>query len=177
MHGRLSNWAYRFKLVLNDWAEVRSGRKNLNRFILDRKTLRRIIRPFAGKAAVEDSAPSAEQYDRWLVEYLNRMIEAYAPDPLEGKMTVFRSEQEPAGWFLDPKLGWERLLKGPVDLVVVSGDHYTAFQEPGVSTIADNIKSVMATLDDVGQATGQQSSAAIPQHEPPGTHDELVCSF
>jgi amino acid adenylation domain-containing protein len=139
----LANWSYRSKLVLTDWSEVRAGRKALRTFLADRKTLRRLLLIPKSEDAADHTFAAAEQYDRWLVTYLNRVIEAYRPRRFDGNMTVFRSAQEPAGLFLDPKLGWDGYASRGVDLVVVPGDHYTAFQGPGVSVMARHIEATV----------------------------------
>ncbi|HEY6434316.1 MAG TPA: AMP-binding protein, partial [Acetobacteraceae bacterium] len=139
----LANWSYRSKLVLNDWWEVRAGRKAMRKFLADRATLRRLLRLPKPEDAADHAFAAAEQYDRWLVTYLNRVIEAYRPRRFDGSMTVFRSAAEPAGLFLDPKLGWDGFASGGVDLVVVPGDHYTAFQEPGMSVMARHIEATV----------------------------------
>ncbi len=139
----LANWSYRTKLVLGDWSEVRAGRKAIGKFLGDRKTLRKLLRLPKHDDAADHGFAAAEQYDRWLVTYLNRVIEAYRPGRFDGSMTVFRSAAEPAGLFLDPKLGWEGFASGGADLVVVPGDHYTAFQEPGMSVMARHIEATV----------------------------------
>ena len=65
-------------------------------------------------------------------------------------MTIFRSTSEPAGRFLDPKLGWDGMAANGVDLVVVPGDHFTVFKEPGASIMAKAIEAAFRSdVDDV----------------------------
>ena len=63
-------------------------------------------------------------------------------------MTIFRSTSEPTGQFLDPKLGWGGMAE-EVDLIVIPGDHFTVFSEPGVSIMAKCIEtSIRPAADD-----------------------------
>ena len=71
------------------------------------------------------------------------MLKTYQPKPIGGRLTVFRSTGEPAGLFLDPKLGWGGLAADGVDLIVVPGDHYSVFKEPGLSVMAKSIEAAM----------------------------------
>ena len=71
------------------------------------------------------------------------MLKTYEPKPIRGRLTIFRSTGEPAGRFLDPKLGWSGMAADGVDLMVVPGDHYTVFKEPGASIMAKYIEAAM----------------------------------
>jgi thioesterase domain-containing protein len=71
------------------------------------------------------------------------MLRTYQPKPIGGRLTVFRSTGEPTGLFLDPKLGWGGMAADGVDLIVVPGDHYSVFKEPGLSLMAKCIESAM----------------------------------
>ena len=53
------------------------------------------------------------------------MLRVYKPEPIGGRLIVFRSAGEPSGLFLDPKLGWGGMAADGVDLIVVPGDHYS----------------------------------------------------
>jgi hypothetical protein len=61
---------------------------------------------------------------------------------MRGRLTIFRSSTEPIGRFLDRNLGWDGMA-ADVDLVIVPGDHYGIFHEPGVSIMT---KSIEATV-------------------------------
>jgi thioesterase domain-containing protein len=55
-------------------------------------------------------------------------------------MTLFRSSQEPAGRFLDPRMGWGRFVERGIEVAVIEGDHFSIFQEPSVSQMAQCIQ-------------------------------------
>ncbi len=76
------------------------------------------------------------------------MVHSYEPKPFAGRMMVIRSSREPMGRFLDKKLGWGEFANGGVEPVVIPGDHWSVFRDPGVSLIAQHIEA--AVLADFG---------------------------
>ena len=104
----------------------------------------------SAKTISEPAYAAAQAYDDWLLDYTNRMLKAYQPKPIDGRLTVFRSASEPAGLFLDPKLGWGGMAADGVDLIVVPGDHFTVFKEPGASIMAKAIEAaIQSDVNDV----------------------------
>ena len=159
LRSKLADYTYRWGLILRDWAAVRSGEKSFWDFLADRPTLRRLYR----RGQIDNMAPEAayagaQAYDRWLLDYVTAMLKGYEPKPIRGRLTVFRSTSEPAGRFLDPKLGWGGMAED-VDLAIIPGDHFTVFSEPGVSILAKRIKAALRfDIDDgVFAAAGAHS--------------------
>jgi thioesterase domain-containing protein len=108
--------------------------------------VRRFYRPRKDKVTPDPAYALAQAYDDWLLGYTNAILRAYKPEPIGAHLTVFRSAGEPSGPFLDPKLGWEGMASKGVDLVVVPGDHYSVFEEPGVSFMAKCIEAAMGPM-------------------------------
>jgi amino acid adenylation domain-containing protein len=149
----LADYSYRFHLVAADWADVRAGRKPLGEFLAYRRTLSWLFRrKRAPDLNAEPEYVAAERFDRWLVEYLDGMLEKYQPRKLAGSMTIFRSSREPAGRFLDPKLGWAGFAEGGVEVTTVPGDHFSIFKEPGISVIARHIQTSLKIDSDTPAA-------------------------
>ncbi len=141
---KLADLSYRWKQIAADWAEVRGGQKTVRDFLAGRKLVNRLLRRRKEANPVTDAEyVAAERYDRWLVEYLDRLLRSYQPGRFGGRMTVMRSSREPAGRFLDPKLGWGGFAAAGVELVTIPGDHYSVFQEPGVSIMAQSIEAAL----------------------------------
>jgi thioesterase domain-containing protein/acyl carrier protein len=146
---KLADYAYRWRLILMDWATVRSGQKSFWDFVAGRPSLGRFYgRRQIGEAIAEPAYAAAKAYDRWLLDYTTTMLKTYKPKPISGLLTIIRSSSEPAGRFLDPKLGWGGMAAGGVDLIVVPGDHFTVFKDPGVSIMAKVIGA--AVRSDLG---------------------------
>jgi amino acid adenylation domain-containing protein len=141
---KLADYSYRWQLILADWATVKSGKKSLWGFIADRSTVRRFFRrEQVAEAGAEPAYATARAYDHWLLNYTSAMLDAYEPKPIKGRLTIFRSSSEPAGRFLDPNLGWGEMSEDGVDLIVVPGDHFTVFKDPGASIIAKGIEAAI----------------------------------
>jgi amino acid adenylation domain-containing protein len=144
LRSNLADLAYRWGFIMLDWARVRSGRKSFRDFIADRSIVRRFYRRGQTVNTGPEAAYAAAQvYDNWLLDYTTAMLKAYQPKPIAGRLTVFRSKAEPTGLFLDSKLGWKGMAAGGVGLVVLPGDHYSVFKEPGVSFMAERIEAAM----------------------------------
>ena len=133
----------------DNWAKVRSERKSFRHFLANRA----IIRRFYGRREIaaglaEPVYAAAQTYDNWLLKYTTAMVKAYEPKPTCGRLTIFRSQSEPVGRFLDPKLGWDGMAED-VDLILVPGDHYKIFSEPGVSIMARCIEfNIRSNVDE-----------------------------
>ena len=144
LRSKLADYTYRWQLILADWATVRSGQKSLWGFLADRSTVRRFYpRDQVAEAGAEPAYATARAYDHWLLGYTTAMLNAYEPKPVRARLTVFRSTSEPAGRFLDPKLGWGGMAEDGVDLIVVPGDHYSVFKDPGASIMAKHIAAAI----------------------------------
>jgi amino acid adenylation domain-containing protein len=142
---KLADISYRSKLIAADWADMRAGKKTFRRFLADRVIVNSMVRRLKRPPEMPDSEfVAAENYDRWLVTYLDQLLEVYEPTPFDCRMTVFRSSREPAGRFLDKTLGWRSFATGGVDLVTVPGDHFSVFKHPGISVIARHIEMSVA---------------------------------
>ena len=154
----LARYSYRWGLIRNDWALMRSGQKSFWDFIADRPTVQLFYRrrKKAKEAFAEPAYAAAQVYDRWLLDHTTEMLKAYEPNPIRGRLTVFRSTSEPTGRFLNSKLGWGGMADD-VDLILIPGDHFTVFSEPGVSIMANCIETAMRShaddaVRDVGDA-------------------------
>jgi len=59
-----------------------------------------------------------------------------------GQVTLFRASDRPApeGWEVDPKMGWDSLVAGGLDIQDVPGDHDSMFREPHVQVLAEKLR-------------------------------------
>jgi thioesterase domain-containing protein len=86
---------------------------------------------------------SAENYDQWLLGYLEEVAQGYEPRSYPGKITLLRSTREPKGLFLDPRMGWGAFALGGVEVAVIDGDHFTVFKGEGLEQMAAHIARAM----------------------------------
>jgi non-ribosomal peptide synthetase component F/thioesterase domain-containing protein len=149
----IGDYTLRWQLIIADWQLMRSGGQSFAEFLDNRngvKALRAAWNRFR-KTPVDNTAPSIEErsqedYDQWLLHYLQSITAKYEPGRFPGKVTLFRSEQEPTGWLFDPLAGWGPYAAGGVELVMVAGNHFTMFHDPGARQMAEQIKKSTAAL-------------------------------
>jgi hypothetical protein len=68
----------------------------------------------------------------------------YTPDPIQGAVTLFRARNrsinEVVFGSLDPKMGWGRLAKGGVKVLLVDGFHRNMHLAPYAESLAHELK-------------------------------------
>jgi thioesterase domain-containing protein/acyl carrier protein len=140
------SYSLRWQLARADWRRRRLNQQTFAQFIDQRPSLRKarkLLARLSGQETADitretDSGP--EQYDRWLLEYLQSTTNRYEPKPYAGsRVTVLRSTQEPTGWLFDPLAGWGRFTPGGIELAMVEGNHSTMFQDPGATQMAEHM--------------------------------------
>jgi thioesterase domain-containing protein/acyl carrier protein len=132
----------RWQLTRADWRRYRSGQQSFMQFLEQRHSVQKLQRLWkrlsarTSRGQPTDATSGQEQYDKWLLEYLQITTKRYQPKPYSGRVTLFRSTLEPTGWLFDPLAGWGEYAQGGVDLVMVEGNHFTMFQDPGAAQMA-----------------------------------------
>jgi thioesterase domain-containing protein/aryl carrier-like protein len=161
--GKLTDWAYRFCLVRRDFRRLRRGEQGWASFLGNRVVFKKLGRWLGyrlpagpSQAPGRDPQHDAEAYDLWLLNYLETLMKVYEPKVYQGKVSLFRSGEEPHGLWIDKKMGWRPFALGGVDVVVISGDHYSVFNDPGVMEMAASIHSIIGAHN-VKSATGGES--------------------
>jgi non-ribosomal peptide synthetase component F/thioesterase domain-containing protein/acyl carrier protein len=149
----VADYTLRLGLILADWRMFRARQKSFADFLNKRnsvKALRRlwnlVTRAPPETGAQLDAELSRADYDVWLLHFLQSITNKYQPGRFSGRLTLFRSEQEPTGLLFDPLAGWGPYADGGVELVMVAGDHFTMFQDPGAHQIAAHITAQMTAL-------------------------------
>ena len=150
----LTEYFYRWKLVQREWHAVRTGTLPLRQFISNRviyQRLRRFLRvtaPAQQAAATSGNRALADvRYDRWLLDYLGGLVHRYEAHRVPLRVVLFRASLEPRGFLLDQDMGWKELAGRGVSKLMVTGDHFSMFQSPGVDSMAAEIANVIDTLD------------------------------
>jgi thioesterase domain-containing protein len=146
----LADYSYRWQLIGADWRKVISREQSLGAFLAQRAASKRLLRwlgrPGGAQAPVDFEAREAspENYDRWLLGYLEEAAQGYVPNPYPGKITLLCSAREPKGLFLDRQMGWGAFALGGVDVAVIEGDHFTIFRGRGLEQMAAHLAEAMA---------------------------------
>ena len=89
-----------------------------------------------------------QAFDTWLLDYLENLMQRYEPKPYEGKISLFRSFEEPHGLWIDQAMGWKAFARAGVEVTVISGDHYSVFNDPGVKEMAATIRGIIGREGD-----------------------------
>ena len=151
----IGTYSLRWQLAYADWRRFRSGQQTFAQFVDQRPSVQKIrglIGSLFGRAtqkAVENAA-GPEQYDKWLLDYLQSTTNRYHPKHYAGRITLFRSTQEPTGWMFDPLAGWGRYAQGGVELAMVEGNHFTLFQDPGAGQMAERMAPLIRDAASIG---------------------------
>jgi len=150
---KLADYSYRWQLISADWHRVRTHQQNIREFLRQRTIIKKFINMFEHNkdyksnatvpSALHGESLTAEQYDNWLLSYLEAASKFYQPQVYSGKITLLCSEQEPRGLFLDPKMGWGDFTKEEVEISVIDGDHFTMFKGHGLKQIANHLAKSM----------------------------------
>ena len=150
LRATLADYSFRWQLIGADWRRVTAGEQTFGMFLARRTLSKRLLRWLGG---VQSEAParveyeardlSAENYDQWLLGYLEETEQRYQPSLYPGKITLLCSAREPRGLFLDPQMGWGPFASGGVDVAIIDGDHFTVFKGQGLEQMATNISNVL----------------------------------
>ncbi len=139
----INGYTLRWQFVLDDYRKKRATGKGLRAFLANRSSFQMLNRLFRRNAdtALPEVAPvqpmaEPEGYDQWLLGYLQDVTSRYEPKRFDGTITLFRSHREPTGLWFDPNAGWGPFAAQGVRLHMVDGDHFSMFQDPGVSQMA-----------------------------------------
>jgi thioesterase domain-containing protein len=156
----IGDYSMRWQFFRADWRRFRAGELSYGEFMAKRGTMKRLPKPLTRLSAAggeaQRSLPAPELYDQWLLRYLQDTTARYVPKPYAGKLVLFRSREEPTGWFFDPHAGWDGVAAGGVELHMVDGDHFTMFQEPGAGQIAAAMTASRAGSSPAGAGAAAQ---------------------
>ena len=151
---RLSDYSYRWKLIVADWRRVTSYQQSITQFLSHRTLFKKLLRAMGYQAtdavapvAFEDRNLNAQNYDQWLLGYLDTVALRYIPKSYSGKITLLCSANEPRGLFLDPKMGWGPFA-AQIDVVIIDGDHFTMFQGEGQKQMALHVAAAVDAQPD-----------------------------
>jgi len=114
-------------------------------------------------ARLHRAPATAEQIEEGRRDSLLQKIAGHASEsgPLQGRILVFRSEQEPVGPLLSPNMGWTDLVGRPVEAESLPGDHHQIFDLPGARMMAQSARKLFG-VDPSGQVASDGKSSGDP---------------
>ncbi|CAN5762352.1 hypothetical protein BH09VER1_BH09VER1_13410 [soil metagenome] len=86
-----------------------------------------------------------DERTREINEAHRKVLQAYRPGPLDGKMTLFRAAQEDGIFKMPPDFGWGPLVR-ELEVVVVPGHHMTMFEAGNVEVLGAKLRKAFAAL-------------------------------
>jgi amino acid adenylation domain-containing protein len=151
IRGKLTDYSYRWQLIRREFRKVRRAQMSFGKFLSNRVLVKSLKRLLGGTAPPEAAASqderkvqaSPEAYDQWLLHYLEDGIKRYEPKPFNVHLTLFRSEEEPRGLFIDSAMGWGPFARSGVQVIIIDGDHFSVFSDPGVEQMAASIAKTL----------------------------------
>ncbi len=150
----IAEYSLRLQFILTDWTRVLTGRQSVWNFLKNRQLVIKMQESMNAtdpRPADTEPAPTQyaniEDYDQWLLHYLERTTAKYEPKVYSRRITLFRSRREPTGLWFDPLAGWGQFTSAGVDMHMLDGNHFTMFQEPGVTKMAADIETKINAAD------------------------------
>ena len=129
---RMETWIYRFSL---HWQNVMALASN-ERLLYLRGKARRIADRMVGRASLPDAIRSANEAGHWAANI-------YAPGEYSGSITLFRATKQPPWIVSDATLGWERLVKGGVQMYHTPGHHADLVRNPRARVLAQQLNEAL----------------------------------
>ena len=75
---------------------------------------------------------------------------SYTPSPYVGRVTLFRTDH--GGPRHDPRMGWDKLARGGLDVKRIPGSHMTLLRPPNVEVFAgmlrESLDEIAGSLED-----------------------------
>ena len=68
---------------------------------------------------------------------------AYTPREFAGSLALFRAAERTAEYRHDFALGWDEVVKGGVDVIMIEGDHLTIMEQPNVNSLATHLTQLI----------------------------------
>jgi amino acid adenylation domain-containing protein len=105
-------------------------------------------------------APPPADFSAQLYHYQIGLQQSYVPGPYEGRVTLLRAASQPIRPLVDAllvgrDLGWGRLARRGVDVIVVPGWHLSILKKPDVVVLAERLRRCL-----------EQAHAATPSPPP-----------
>jgi thioesterase domain-containing protein len=99
----------------------------------------------SGLRSMRDPGPAAP--NNFGPSHIERLVSsaavAYRPEPVQGNVLIFRSELRSGGPLVRNDMGWARVLRRPVNVTTLPGNHREIFDPPGANIMAECIQEML----------------------------------
>jgi FkbH-like protein len=133
--GARSDWQkriYRFNL---HWQNVKVlGRGERLSYV--REKTRRIAERIVGRGRMPEAIRSVNEAGHWAAS-------GYCPGEYSGSITLFRATEQPPWIVSERTLGWERLVKGEIQIYDTPGHHADLVRDPRARVLAQQLDDAL----------------------------------
>jgi thioesterase domain-containing protein len=98
---------------------------------------------------LEDILDDIDRYPKRYQELMvieNQAVLGYKPQPIQGRLTLFRVQRLPLFRSFDPTLNWSQLTKAGVDVRIIEGAHANIIFKPFVDSLAEQLKDSITAI-------------------------------
>jgi hypothetical protein len=94
-----------------------------------------------------------------------RAAESYVARPYPGRITLFRATERLKGYYFEPLMGWDDLVRGGIDVCDTPGHHGAIMRDPRARILAAQLKESLQKASQPDQAMSPEVAvnAAIGQ--------------
>jgi len=85
----------------------------------------------------------------YAVRYLEnhaRSMTAYRPSPYAGSLVLYKAQQDQDSTNLSAALGWDKLVRGAIEVCSIPGNHLTIMRRPNVRILAHHLRRHLAAV-------------------------------
>jgi amino acid adenylation domain-containing protein len=145
----LAGQSYRWHTIVSDCTTLLSGKRSLSDFLSRRNIYKRVTGELGGSqsASADDAVAehlAGRRYHEEILDHLRAASTDYDPAPYDGHVILFTATDEPQSRFLDPTQGWKQFMTGRFDVIPITGDHSSIFQDPGARQMAEIIEATIS---------------------------------
>jgi thioesterase domain-containing protein len=101
--------------VLEQWMD------RISQYILEHSSWAKVLDPLWGVDVTDGSTVSAHL--KQLRDAYEAICKSESHEVYDGQIALFRAEEDPPGYYIDPYLGWNAIAKRGVEVYKIPGDH------------------------------------------------------
>ena len=149
-----------------DFSKVLRGQHSFSAFLERRNAIRRLQ-----KGRSRSKTPSSEvhanyqadrDFDTRILGQVRDACRSYNPQPIGARVLLVRSSEEPRGFGLSRRLGWDRLRDRQWLMTTIRGDHCEVFMEPQIGILARAIREAVGLSRPVAAPVAVAAPGATP---------------
>jgi FkbH-like protein len=149
--GATSDWQKRFYRFSLHWHNILVLRHR-ERLPYVRAKARRMLDQIGDRGRLPEAVRALNEAGRWAES-------RYAPGEYSGDITLFRATKQPPWIANDRTLGWEKLVKGEIQIYDTPGHHADIVRDPRVRVLARQLNDALAKAVSAGSVSARASGS------------------